>query len=116
MCEHFPAFPFPLIYTFYLLRQYPRAQQKLDWTSDLLASASQLLRFQACTVAHGLVLVVLLSASIGDRNSSSQAAQLEALSEVRQPSCALWISEPQTGRSPSGLLMTTIFSKPQIGA
>lgn len=65
---------------------------------------------------HECVLVVLLSVSIGDGNSSSQAAQLEALFEVRQASCALWISEPQTGRSPSGLLMTTIFSKPQIGA
>lgn len=65
---------------------------------------------------HECVLVALLSASVRDRNSSSQAAQLEALFEVSQASCVWWIFVPQTGRSPSGLLMTTIFSKPQIGA
>lgn len=65
---------------------------------------------------HECFLAVFLSASLTDRHSSSQAAQLEVLFEVRQASCVLWLFVPQTGRSPSGLLTTTIFSKPQIGA
>ena len=114
MYECFPAFLFSFIYTFYLLRRYLRAQHKLDL--DFGSPCLSLPSAEITDMPHcprPCMNVLWLSCCLP---LSGTETLLEALFEVRQASCVLWIFVPQTGRSPSGLLMTTTFSKPQTGA